>query len=89
MDINLLVKIFNWCKNGSHIVKSVRVSKSVNDDCMPITSTNGRATIVRGFTQFCTHSTLLTNGKATQYVQDDCMRVRIGISQNRKHCLVV
>ena len=72
MAILLHVKLFNWCKNDSHIVAKIPIN-----DCMPVTGTNTKADLSGGLLKFCTHSTLLANYKSTQYVQDDCMRVKV------------
>ena len=77
MVLLLFIKLINWCKNDSHILKWIDIASTLNNDCMPVTGTNTKAKFARGLTMFCAHSALLASYKTTQYVQDDCMRVRV------------
>ena len=74
MAINVHVTMINWHKDELHIWKNFTVSKIPIDDCMPVTE---KSKFSRGCNQFCLHSILFANSEGVQYVQDDCMRLRI------------
>ena len=70
MSIKISVTILNWCKNDAHIQNS----------CEMRNADKPGNNILRfmGYHPLCTHTHLLaTHYKSTQYVQDDCMRIRI------------
>ena len=70
MSITVSVTILNWCKNDAHI----------QNDCVMRNADKPENSILRfmGYHPLCTHTHLLaTHYKSTQYVQDDCMRIRI------------
>ena len=75
MNITIQLTILNWCKDDTHIIKSRNISDA------RVTGSNKEASSARGFPQFCTHSTLLTASEATKYVEDDCMRISLNITQ--------
>ena len=74
--MQVYIKLINWCKNDSHIVKWFEVASIHNDDYMPVTGTNTKAALFGGLSTSCTHSALLANNKST-HIQDDCMQVRV------------
>ena len=75
MNITIQLTILNWCKDDTHIMKSFSISDT------RVTSSNEEANDAWGLSQFCTHSTLLTASEATKYVEDDCMRISLNITQ--------
>ena len=75
MNITIQLKILNWCKDDTHITKSCSISDA------RVTGSNRIASSAWALHQFCTHSTLLTASEATKYVEDDCMRISLNITQ--------
>ena len=75
MNITIQLTILNWCKDDTHITKSFSISDT------RVTGSNKIARLAWGLPQFCTHSTLLTASEATKYVEDDCMRISLNITQ--------
>ena len=71
MGITISVTILNWCKNDAHIQNNC-VMRNAEIPGNSISSS------MQGYHTLCTHTSLLaTHYKSTQYVQDDCMRIRI------------
>ena len=71
MSITISVMILNWCKNDAHIRNNYETHNGV------ITG-NSISSSLQGYHTLCTHTCLLaTHYKSTQYVQDDCIRIRI------------
>ena len=75
MKITIQITILNWCKDHTHITKSFSISDT------RVTGSNKIASLAWGLYQFCTHSTLLTASEATKFVEDDCMRISLNITQ--------
>ena len=71
MSITISVMILNWCKNDAHIRSNCEIRNADIPE-------NSISSSMRGYHTLCTHTRLLaTHYKSTQYVQDDCMRIRI------------
>ena len=71
MSITISVMILNWCKNDAHIQNNCVM-------CNAEIPGNRISSSMQGYHTLCTHTSLLaTHYKSTQYVQDDCMRIRI------------
>ena len=75
MNITIQLTILNWCKDDTHITESFSISG------MPVAGSNEIAYCCGLLFEFCTHSTLLTASEATKYVEDDCMRISLNITQ--------
>ena len=75
MNIKIQLTILNWCKDDTHITESYSISDT------RVIGSNEEANDAWELHQFCTHSTLLTASEATKYVEDDCMRISLNITQ--------
>ena len=75
MNITIQLTILNWSKDDIHITKSCSISDT------RVSGSNKIASYAQGLPQFCTHSTLSTASEATKYVEDDCMRISLNITQ--------
>ena len=75
MKITIQITILNWYRDDTHITESYSISDT------RVTGSNKKASSAWGLPQFCTHSTLLTASKATKFVEDDCMRISLNITQ--------
>ena len=77
MNIDLTVEVINWRSNNSHITHVTNFQHAPATVCAQVTGENKIATARWGTIKFCTHYTLFDNSRNTQYVQDDCIRVRV------------
>ena len=75
MNIRIQITILNWCKDDTHIIEFLSISDT------RVTGSNKKARHAHGLPQFCAHSTLSTASEATKFVEDDCMRISLNITQ--------
>ena len=77
MNINLTIQLINWHKNSSHILYVICFTKAVSGACNQVMGTNKEADLPWGTHKFCAHSTLYEATRSVQYIEDDCIRLRV------------
>ena len=76
LNVDLNVEMVNWAANSFHISSKINFGKADNSyrERVP----NGRSSIGWGQGKFCSHTKLFDTGRRhIQYVQDDCVRIRV------------
>ena len=76
MNIDLTMEVINWRSNNSHIIHEIKFRHAPDEFRAQVTGEN-KVTSSWGMIKFCTHYTLFSNSRNIQYVQDDCIRVRV------------
>ena len=76
MNINLTMEVVNWRSNNSHIIHKINFQHAPDSVRAQVTGENNVASNW-GVIKFCTHYTLFSNSRNIQYVQDDCIHVRV------------
>ena len=76
MNIDLTVEVINWHSNNSHIINEITFQHA-SDRVRAQVIGESKAVTGWGLLKFCTHYTLFSNSRNIQYVQDDCIRVRV------------
>ena len=71
------IEILNWCRNSLHYKQIIYFSKAAHNVCMPVTGDSKISVHAWGLYRFCPHATLFTNTGITQYVQENCICVRV------------
>ena len=73
---NIVVELLNWRKDQQHVVHNVGFSRGNNRYCIRVT--NQKIGRWYGNHQFISHSSLSFNSTTnTEYLQDDCLRLRV------------
>ena len=72
INVQMQVKILNWCKDDTHIMNYCHISADTR-----VNGLHNEASSLWGLSQFCAQSILLTASEAINYVEDDCMCVSI------------
>ena len=77
MNIDIGIQLINWRKDGSHIFYSIRFANAVSGARYQVMGAKEEADSSWGNQKFCAHSTLYTATYNVQYIEDDCIRLRI------------
>ena len=77
MNIDLTIELINWRKNDSHIFHVIRFANAISGARNQVTGSKKKADSAWGIHQFCAHSTLYSATRSVQYIEDDCIRLRV------------
>ena len=77
MNIDLKIQLINWRKNDSHILYVIHFTKAVSGACNQVMGTKKKADLPWETHKFCAHSTLYAATRSVQYIEDDCIRLRV------------
>ena len=77
MNIDLKIQLINWRKNDSHILYVIHFTKAVSGARNQVTGTKKKADLPWETHKFCAHSTLYAATRSVQYIEDDCIRLRV------------
>ena len=77
MNIDLTLELVNWRENDSHILQVVNFAHAPDNVRAQVTGSKGKADSSWGKIKFCTHHTLFSKSRNIEYIQDDCIRVRV------------
>ena len=77
MNIDLTLELVNWRKNDSHILEVVNFAHAPDNVCAQVTGSKEKADSSWGKIKFCTHHTIFSKSRYIEYIQDDCIRVRV------------
>ena len=73
---DVIIELPNWREDKGHYEKTICFNRATNEFCARITETNTGHDI--GFDRFISHSSLSYNPTInTEYLQDDCLRLRV------------
>ena len=86
MNIDISIQLINWRKDDSHILHVIHFANAVSGARNQVMGTKEKADSSWGNHKFCAHSTLYTATRDVQYIEDDCilLRVRGVIIHSRK-----
>ena len=79
MNINLTIQLINWHKNDSHFTDVIYFAIAVSGACNQVMSPKEKADLLLGTYKFCDHSTLYAATRSIQYIEDDCICLRVKI----------
>ena len=79
MNIDLKILLINWRKNDSHILYVIHFTKATSGACNQVTGAMEKADLPCGTNKFCAHSTLYAATRSVQYIEDDCIHVRVKV----------
>ena len=77
MNIDLTIQLINWHKDDSHFMDVIYFSKAVSGARNQVMGTKEKADSGWGNHKFCAHSTLYSATHNVQYIEDDCIRLRV------------
>ena len=77
MNISLIIQLINWRKDDSHFMYVIDFTKAVSSACYQVMGAKEKADSSWGTHKFCGHSTLYAATRSVQYIEDDCIRVRV------------
>ena len=77
MNIDLKIQLINWHKNDSHILYVIHFTKALSGACNQVMGTKEKADLPWGIHKFSAHSTLYEVTHNVQYIEDNCIRVRV------------
>ena len=77
MNVTLFVDLLNWAQNSLHVSESIKFANADGDARNRVSKDDESADSCWGFPNLCSHSKLFGNQRNIQYVQDDCIRVRV------------
>ena len=76
-NIDLVIELINWRKDNSKILYTIPFANAVSGACNRVTGAKEKADSDWGTYKFCAHSTLYTATSRVQYIEDDCIRLRV------------
>ena len=76
-NINLTIELINWLEDDSHFTDAINFTKAVSGACNQVTGTKEKADLPWGIHKFCAHSILYEATHNIQFIEDDCIRVRV------------
>ena len=77
MNIDLTIQLINWHKDDSHFMDVIHFSKASSLACYQVMGTKEKAYVPWGIHKFCAHSALYEVTHNVQYIEDNCIRVRV------------
>ena len=77
LNINLTIQLINWYEDDSHFIDAIDFTKTVSGACNQVMGAKEKADLPWGTHEFCTHSTLYSATRSIQYIEDDCIRLRV------------
>ncbi len=77
MNVALKVELLNWISNSYHVMDNIRFGRSDKDCCSRVSPSDVSANDCFGYGKFCSHAKLFQKDRKIEYVQDDCIRVRV------------
>ena len=77
MNIDLTIQLINWYKDDSHFTDVIYFSKAVSGACNQVVGIKKKADSGWGTYKFCAHSILYEATRSIQYIEDDCIRLRV------------
>ena len=77
INIDLITELINWRKDNSKILYTIHFANAVSGAHNRVTGTKEKADSGWGTNKFCAHSTLYAATRRVQYIEDDCIRVRV------------
>ena len=72
MNIDLIIELINWRKDNSKILYTIHFFNAPSGARNQVTGSKEKADSGWGTTKFCAHST-----RRVQYIEDDCIRLRV------------
>ena len=81
MNIDLTIQLINWHKDDLHFIDVIHFTKASSLACNQVIGTKEKADLPWGIHKFCAHSTLYEATHNVQYIEDNCIRVRVIIQE--------
>ena len=76
MKVDLTVEMLNWVRNSFHVLKIIKFGEN-RDSCSRVSAEEKTASSSWGFATFCPHTTIFGKRHSVEYVQEDCVRMRV------------
>ena len=77
MNVALKVELLNWLSNSYHVMENIRFGRASSHACDRVSPDDVSARELFGYGKFCSHGKLFGKEHKIEYVQEDCIRVRV------------
>ncbi len=77
MNVDLTVEMVNWTRNSVHVLKIIKFGNASMKARSQVPKRDETASGSWGFGKFCSHATMFDRRRNVEYVQEDCVCIRV------------